>query len=204
MDISFETENNLKFLIFIFLTYPTDLDINFLILTSGNLKSLRVQCIVMFLVRWENLTAISFLGFSDRCQYLSWEKKEVEDIPWRKYTSVQIVHVPHICKNIFTQSQVWGGPPNVYNLTLFICYMPQVKVLTPPIHPPQPTNGLWAETRQLPAVDHRFGEDPIPSPLPKIKTVTCSRRQAWGGPPRGVHGLKHLPHEMDSPHDLSY
>ena len=85
--------------------YSADLEINFLILTSGNLKSLRVRCIVMFLVRWENLTAINILGFSDRCQYLTWEKKVVES-PRRKYTSVQIVHVTHICKNIFTQSQV--------------------------------------------------------------------------------------------------
>lgn len=29
-----------------------------------------VRCIVMFLLRWENFTSISFRGFKERCQYL--------------------------------------------------------------------------------------------------------------------------------------
>ena len=29
-----------------------------------------MRCSVMFLPMWENLTSISFFGFSDRCQYL--------------------------------------------------------------------------------------------------------------------------------------
>lgn len=29
-----------------------------------------VRCIVIFLLRWENFTSISFRGFRDRCQYL--------------------------------------------------------------------------------------------------------------------------------------
>lgn len=29
-----------------------------------------VRCIVMFLLKWENLTSISLRGFNDRCQYL--------------------------------------------------------------------------------------------------------------------------------------
>ena len=124
MDISFETENNLKFLKCFFLTYPTDLDINFLILTSGNLKSLRVRCIVMFLVRWENLTAISFLGFSDRCQYLTWEKKEVVESPWRKYTSVQIVHVPHICKTFLHSHKFEEDLP--ISIYMYLRYFPAI------------------------------------------------------------------------------
>lgn len=31
-----------------------------------------VRCIVMFLLRWENFTSMSFRGFRERCQYL-WE-----------------------------------------------------------------------------------------------------------------------------------
>lgn len=37
-----------------------------------------VLCRVMFLLRWENLTSTSFLGFRERCQYLSkdqWKRK---------------------------------------------------------------------------------------------------------------------------------
>lgn len=33
-----------------------------------------VRCMVIFLLRWENFTSISFRGFRDRCQYL-WEHK---------------------------------------------------------------------------------------------------------------------------------
>lgn len=34
-----------------------------------------VLCSVMFLLRWENLTSTSFLGFRERCQYLTQTEK---------------------------------------------------------------------------------------------------------------------------------
>lgn len=39
-------------------------------LTSGRRYSFMVRCIVMFLLKWENLTSISLRGFNERCQYL--------------------------------------------------------------------------------------------------------------------------------------
>lgn len=39
-------------------------------LTSGRRYNFMVRCIVMFLLRWENLTSISLRGFKERCQYL--------------------------------------------------------------------------------------------------------------------------------------
>lgn len=35
-----------------------------------------VLCNVMFLLRWENFTSTSFLGFNERCQYLTGGKKD--------------------------------------------------------------------------------------------------------------------------------
>ena len=35
------------------------------------LYSFKCLCMVMFRLKWENLTSISFLGFRGRCQYLS-------------------------------------------------------------------------------------------------------------------------------------
>lgn len=39
-------------------------------LASGSRYSFMVRCMVMFLLKWENFTSISFRGFRDRCQYL--------------------------------------------------------------------------------------------------------------------------------------
>lgn len=53
-----------------------------------------VRCIVMFLLRWENLTSISFRGFRDRCQYLQKHKSRshVQDARdgegWKEHASL--------------------------------------------------------------------------------------------------------------------
>ena len=189
---------------YVFLTNSADLEINFLILTSGNLKSLRVRCIVKFLVRWENLTAISFHGFGDRCQYLTWEKKEVVESPWRKYTSVQTVHVLHICKTILHSHTFEEYLP----MFIHLCYLPatcrRVKYSYP--HPPTSTHQQPLGRDKAVTCSRRQawgGPHHLPSPLPKVKTVTCSRRQAWWGPPPRCTRPGTSP-QVDSPRDLSY
>lgn len=47
-----------------------------------------VLCRVMFLLRWENLTSTSFLGFRERCQYLTQTEKIRKSVKeyWFKIT----------------------------------------------------------------------------------------------------------------------
>ena len=52
-------------------------------LASGSRYSFMVRCMVMFLLKWENLTSISFRGFRDRCQYLWGHRPPVLRGPWQ-------------------------------------------------------------------------------------------------------------------------
>lgn len=75
-------------------------------LTSGRRYNFMVRCIVMFLLKWENLTSISLRGFSERCQYLRREGPSVKLSP----TSVAISTPPYppACAHRFGQDHPSG------------------------------------------------------------------------------------------------
>lgn len=81
---------------------PSPLMVRALSLTSGRRYNFMVRCIVMFLLKWENLTSISLRGFKERCQYLR------EDVPLVKLS------IPgYFCPVLPTCRcpQAWAGPP---------------------------------------------------------------------------------------------
>lgn len=79
-----------------------------------------VLCRVMFLLRWENFTSTSFLGFRERCQYLhKRSKQKVKQRCGRLLPNVRVVW--HTC----TWTQVWAEP-------LLLCKPPERSPLGSP------------------------------------------------------------------------
>ena len=79
-----------------------------------------VRCRVMFLLRWENFTSTSFLGFRERCQYLH-KKRETKVKPRCCDSLPDVCVVWHTC----TWTQVWAEP-------LLLCKLPEISLLGSP------------------------------------------------------------------------
>lgn len=79
-----------------------------------------VLCRVMFLLRCENFTSTSFLGFRERCQYLhKKKKKKIEQRCCDLFPNLCVVQ--HTCM----WTQVWAEP-------LLLCKLPEISLLGSP------------------------------------------------------------------------
>lgn len=67
-----------------------------------------VRCIVMFLLKWENLTSISLRGFRERCQYLRCQKLHISTRHREKALGAQCVSDPPACAHRFGQYHSGG------------------------------------------------------------------------------------------------
>ena len=61
---------------------------------SFSFRSLICLCIVIFRLRWENCTSISFFGFKDLCQYLKLEMLKCTTLLQLFYVGLTHLHVP--------------------------------------------------------------------------------------------------------------